>query len=51
MPGAGLDQTESSEALSLGEKHVPDVTRRGRKTDTAGLSPSGLVDLMFVSNR
>jgi hypothetical protein len=37
--------------LSLGEEHVPDVARCGRKSGTAGLSPSGLVDLVFVANR
>jgi hypothetical protein len=38
-------------ALLLGEQHVPDVARRGRKSGTAGLSPGGLVDLVFVANR
>ena len=37
--------------LSLGEELVPDVARRGRKSDTARLSPSSLVDLVFVANR
>ena len=37
--------------ISLGKEPVPDVARCGRKSDTAGLSPSGLVDLAFISNR
>ena len=37
--------------ISLGKEPVPDEARRGRKSDTARLSPSGLVDLVFVPNR
>ena len=37
--------------LSFGEEDVPDVARCGRKSGTAGLSPSGLVNLVFVANR
>ena len=37
--------------LSLGEEDVSDIARCGRKSGTAGLSPSGLVDLVFVANR
>jgi len=37
--------------LSLGEEHVPDVARGGRKPDPAGSSPGSLVDFVFVANR
>jgi hypothetical protein len=45
-----LHRGPEAAVLSLGEELVPDVARRGRKSGTAGLSPSGLVDLMFVAN-
>jgi hypothetical protein len=37
--------------LSPAEEHVPNVARRGRKSSTSGLSPGGLIDLVFVANR
>jgi len=49
MSGAG--PTTEIVVISLGKEHVPDVARRGRKSDTARLSPSSLVDLVFVANR
>ena len=37
--------------LSLGEDHVPDIARRRRQSNTARLSPGGLVDFVLVSDR
>ena len=36
--------------LSLEDEFVPDVARRGRKSNAARLPPSGLVDLALVAN-